>query len=57
MWELYTLRNHYNVKVRKAVGKLASNFLNKEIVFNENVKEKEMLFDIEKTNAHFYISG
>ena len=57
LWELYTLRNHYNVKVRKIVGKLASNFLNKEIVFNENVKEKEMLFDIEKTNAHFYISG
>lgn len=55
LWELYTLQNHYNIKVRKAVNKLTSNFLPKQFALEE-IKDKEMLFDIEKTNAHFYIS-
>ena len=56
LWELYTLKNHYNIKVRKVVNRLSNNFLPKQFVMEE-LKEKDMLFDIEKTNAHFYINA
>jgi hypothetical protein len=55
LWELYTLKNHFNMKIRKLVNTLSFNFLPREFAL-ENIKEKELLFDIEKTNAHFYIN-
>ncbi len=55
LWELYTLKNHFNMKIRKLVNNLSFNFLPKEFAL-ENIKEKDLLFDIEKTNAHFYIN-
>ena len=55
LWELYTLRNHFNMKVRKLINNLSFNFLPREFAL-ENIKEKDLLFDIEKTNAHFYIN-
>ena len=55
LWELYTLKNHYNMKIRKLVNVFTNNFLNKEIAI-EDQKEENIFFNIEKTNAHFYIS-
>ena len=55
LWELYTLKNHFNMKIRKLVNNLSFNFLPREFAL-ENIKEKDLLFDIEKTNAHFYIN-
>ena len=55
LWELYTLKNHYNMKIRKLVNVFSNNFLNKEIAI-EDQKEENIFFNIEKTNAHFYIS-
>ena len=56
LWELYTLRNHFNMKVRKLVNNLSNNFLPREFALDE-IKDKNLFFDIEKTNAHFYING
>ena len=55
LWELYTLKNHFNMKIRKLINNLSFNFLPREFAL-ENIKEKDLLFDIEKTNAHFYIN-
>jgi U3 small nucleolar RNA-associated protein 19 len=55
LWELYTLKNHFNMKIRKLVNNLSFNFLPREFAL-ENIKEKELIFDIEKTNTYFYIN-
>ena len=43
------------MKIRKLVNVYTNNFLNKEIAI-EDQKEVNIFFNIEKTNAHFYIS-
>ena len=53
--ELYTLKNHFNMKIRKLVNVFTNNFLNKEIAIKDQ-KEENIFFNIEKTNSHFYIN-
>ena len=45
LWELYTLRNHFNMKVRKLVNNLSNNFLLREFALDE-IKDKNLFFFI-----------
>ena len=40
LWELYTLKNYFNMKIRKLVNVFTNNFLNKEIAIEEQKRRK-----------------
>ena len=56
LWELYSFTRHYNMGIRKLVNKFSRNFLAKELEM-EIKSQKDVYFDIQNLNAHFYINN
>lgn len=59
LWELYSLRNHYNYKIRSLVNKFERNFLKSkefDIASISSIKDEDLLYDI-SDKANFYINS
>jgi len=59
LWELYSLKNHYNFKIRSLVHKFERNFLkNKEFDISSisNLKDDDLLYEINEKSI-FYLNA
>lgn len=57
LWELYSLKNHYNFKIRSLVHKFERNFLKSkefDVASISDLKENDLLYEMgEKANFYF----
>ena len=57
LWEVYTLSNHYNYKIREIIRKLSKKFIKKDLFVNQvlEISNEDSIYDITEKN-NFYIN-